>query len=176
MIFTYTMSPNSESSLAKNLQNLVKKICVKSRMEPIGSVSGNWQYFILLQPSSLETKWTNSWDLCFLKLKFGIERKLIFCSKYLFLFSKNMKYLIRPIFYIIFPNIARIVECPNSSQIIANIFAHSTNYVQPFATEMCTVLCSAEKQIYLLCTYWLMVFYLVVDKCLLSPSNTYHHS
>ena len=110
MIFTYTMSPNSKSSLTKNLQNWVKKVCVKTRMDRKGSVSWNWQYFILLQPGSLETKCTNSWDSSFLKFKFGIEKGLIFCSKYLILISKNMKHLIRSIFYIIFPNIARIVR------------------------------------------------------------------
>ena len=110
MIFTYTMSPNSKSSLAKILQNWVKKMCVKTRMDRKGSVSRNWQHFILLQPSSLETKWTNSWDLCFLKLKFGIGRRLIFCSKYLILFSKIMKYLNWPVSQKIFPNIAHIVD------------------------------------------------------------------
>ena len=103
------MSPNSKSSLAKNLQNWVKKVCVKTRMDRKGSVSWNWQYFILLQPGSLETKWTNSWDSSFFKFKFSIEKGLIFCSKYLILISKKMKHLIRPIIYIIFPNIARIV-------------------------------------------------------------------
>ena len=110
MIFTYTMSPNSKSPLAKNLQNWVKKVCVKTRMDRKGSVSWNWQYFILLQPGSLETKLTNSWDSSFFKFKFSIEKGLIFCSKYLILISKNMKHLIRPISYIIFQNIARIVH------------------------------------------------------------------
>ena len=116
MIFTYTMSPNSKNSLAKNLQNWVKKVCVKTRMDRKG-VSWNCQYFILLQSGSMETKWTNSWDSSFLKFKFSIEKGLIFCSKYLILISKNMKHLIRLIFYIIFPNIARIVHlnsCPDS--------------------------------------------------------------
>ena len=110
MVFTYTMSPNSKASLTKNLQNWVKKVCVKTRMDRKGSVSWNWQYFILLQPGSLETKCTNSWDSSFLKFKFSIEKGLIFCSKYLILISKNIRYLNRPIFYIIFPNIAHIVR------------------------------------------------------------------
>ena len=109
------MSPNSKSSLAKNLQNWVKKVCVKTRMDRKGSVSWNWQYFILLQPGSLETKCTNSWDSSFLKFKFNIEKGHIFCCKYLILISKNMKHLIRLIFYIIFPNIARIVPLTSFS-------------------------------------------------------------
>ena len=110
MVFTSTMSPNSKSALTKNIQYKKMNIPVESRMEPIGSVSGNFQYLIPLQPSSLETKSQTTEITFFWKFKFCILRDFILKSKCFILISKNMKYLKWLVFYIIFPNIVRIVH------------------------------------------------------------------